>query len=226
MSFVEGTSLEPLFDPDGEDDEGEMAERMEHAARTMATLHALDPETLGLGHEPRVRPAEEVDRWARLLETVDPTLAPGWEEVAAALRANEPSSGPDATVHGDLRLGNMLAAGSRITAVIDWEIWSVSDPRVDVGWFLTNADPRTYGRRTRYVRALPSPAELTDVYRDELGRGSADLEWFRALACFKSTATWAAIVKHNRRRPTPDGALEEMTRALPHLLERAQEQLG
>jgi aminoglycoside phosphotransferase (APT) family kinase protein len=129
-------------------------------------------------------------------------------------------------VHGDFRLGNMLAAGSRITAVIDWEIWAVSDPRVDAGWFLTNADPRTYGRATRYAGALPSPAELTDIYVDELGRTMDDLEWFEALACFKSTATWAAIVKHNRRRPRPDPALEEMTRALPRLLERARELLA
>ena len=52
-------------------------------------------------------------------------------------------------VHGDFRLGNLLAAGARIAAVVDWEIWSVGDPRVDVGWFLLNADPATYRRLYR-----------------------------------------------------------------------------
>jgi len=231
MSFVEGTSLEPLFDLDldldldpgldaGDDDAATVAERLRNAARAMAALHALDPVTLGLGDEPVVGPAEEVERWSRLLATVDPALAPGWEDVAAALRATEPPALPAAVVHGDLRLGNMLATGPDVRAVIDWEIWTVGDPRVDLGWFLVNADPATYGRPTRYAAEpgiLPSPAELAAIYGDV-----PDVGWFTALACFKSTATWSLIVKHNRRRPEPDPGLEAMAAVLPRLLSRAR----
>ena len=49
----------------------------------------------------------------------------------------------------------------------------------------------------------------------------ADVEWFRALACFKSAATWSLIVKHNRRRAEPDADVESMAAVLPRLLERA-----
>jgi aminoglycoside phosphotransferase (APT) family kinase protein len=221
MSFVGGTSLEPLFDLDGgDDDPGTVAERLRNAARAMAALHALDPGTLGLGDEPVVGPAEEVERWCRLLATVDPTLAPGWEDVAAALRATEPPPAPAAVVHGDFRLGNMLTVGAAVTAVIDWEIWTVGDPRVDLGWFLVNADPATYGRATPYAGLLPPPSELAASYGEV-----PDLDWFTALACFKSTATWSLIVKHNRRRPEPDPDLEAMAVALPRLLNRAGESL-
>jgi hypothetical protein len=48
------------------------------------------------------------------------------------------------------------------------------------------------------------------------------LDWFEALACFKSTATWSLIVKHNRRRPEPDPDLDAMAAVLPHLLDRAR----
>jgi aminoglycoside phosphotransferase (APT) family kinase protein len=157
---------------------------------------------------------------------VDPELAPGWESVAGALHATEPSALPGAVVHGDFRLGNMLAVGPHVAAVIDWEIWSVGDPRVDVGWFLVNADPATYRRPTRYADTLPSPSELTGVYERALRDDVSDLEWFQALACFKSTAAWSLIVKHNRRRSPPDPAVEEMVSTLPHLLARAQELLG
>ncbi len=220
MSAVAGTSLEPLFDPDGADGPGTVANRMRAAARVMAELHALDPVALGLGDEPGIGPADEVERWCRLLGTVDPALAPGWEDLARALRATTPPALRNAVVHGDFRLGNMLAAGDAIAAVIDWEIWSVGDPRVDVGWFLVNADPATYRRPTRYVGALPSPAELTGIYGD-----APALEWFQALACFKSTATWSLIVKHNRRRAAPDPDLEGMAAVLPHLLARAHQLL-
>ncbi len=200
MSFVEGTSLEPLFDADGEDDPPVVAERMLHAATTMAALHALDPVAIGLGDEPVVGPDAEIDRWCRLLETVDPALVPGWEDVASALRGTEPPAAPAAVVHGDFRLGNMLASGAAVTAVIDWEIWAVGDPRVDLGWFLVNADPDTYGRDSRYAGALPSREELLDAYTRARGRDVQNARWFEALANFKSAATWALIVKHNRRR--------------------------
>jgi aminoglycoside phosphotransferase (APT) family kinase protein len=226
MSFVEGTSLEPLFDLGGDDEEAVVAERMSNAARTLAALHALSPDALGLAGEPHVGPSEEIDRWCRLLGTVDATLVPGWEDVAAALRASEPPALPGAVVHGDFRLGNLLSTGSQVTSVIDWEIWSVGDPRVDLGWFLVNADPQTYRRATRYARALPSPGKLAERYAATLGREVPALHWFQALACFKSTATWSLIVKHNRRRAAPDPAVEELGSGLKHLLARARELLG
>jgi len=226
MSFLEGTSLEPLFDLDESGAEGDVvAERMRNAARTMAGLHSIDPETLRLGDEPRVDAAQEIDRWCRLLETVDPDLVPGWAAVAASLRSSLPEGVGPAVVHGDFRLGNLLAVGERINGVIDWEIWSVGDPRVDAGWFLANADPETYQRPTRYISSTPRPAELASVYAAALNQGVPDLGWFQALASFKSAATWSLIVKHNRRRTAPDAETEAMASALPHLLDRARQLL-
>jgi aminoglycoside phosphotransferase (APT) family kinase protein len=226
MSFVEGSSIEPLFDAEGSDcDEATMAELMRTAARTMAALHRLDATELGLDDEAVVGPEAEIDRWARTLDTVDATLTPGWRELADALRAALPAPLPAALVHGDFRLGNLLSQDSRIVAVVDWEIWSVGDPRVDVGWFLVNADPRTYRRATPFVGVTPAPGELAAVYADALGRPVSDLGWFQSLACFKSAATWSLIVKHNRRRASPDPELEAMASAVPALLARAGELL-
>jgi aminoglycoside phosphotransferase (APT) family kinase protein len=223
MSFVEGASLEPLFDRDGDDPEPVVAERMRDAAQVLAALHAVDPAAIGLADEPVVGPSAEIDRWCRLLETVDPRLAPGWDAVAAALRDHEPEAMPPAVVHGDFRLGNLLAVGATVTAVVDWEIWTVGDPRIDLGWFLANADPDTYRRATRYAGAVPSPDELLAVYAGAVGRDVRDVAWFQALACFKSTATWSLIVKHNRRRDEPDPDVETIAAVLPDLLARANE---
>jgi aminoglycoside phosphotransferase (APT) family kinase protein len=219
MSFLDGTSVEPLFDREAAPpvDAGVMAERLRAAARVLARLHRVDPASVGLGAEPVVMPAEEVDRWCRLLETVDPALVPGWQEVGEQLRQSVPAALPPALVHGDFRLGNLLADGTRITAVIDWEIWSIGDPRVDLGWFLINADPKTYQRSTPHSGCTPTVSELTEAYAVPAPR----VDWFMGLACFKSAATWSLIVKHNRRRISPDPQLEEMAGVLPRLLERA-----
>ena len=121
-------------------------------------------------------------------------------------------------VHGDFRLGNLMAVGAHINAVIDWEIWSIGDPRIDAGWFLINCDPDTYRRVPASAGIAPPIAELTEIYQEELGREVADLAWFTALACFKSAATWSLIVKHNRRRRSPRAELEAMAATLPRLL--------
>ncbi len=228
MSFVEGSSLEPLFEVGGTDhpDPRLVAERLRNAARTLAALHSFVPPPVCVAGEPVTGPAEELDRWSRLLSTVDPALVPGWDGVAGALRSSVPVGNPAAVVHGDFRLGNLLAAGELIAAVVDWEIWSVGDPRIDLGWFLLNADPGTYRRPTPYAGSTPPVAELRGVYQDALDREVRDLEWFVALASFKSAATWSLIVKHNRRRPAPDPQVEAMVPTLRRLLSRAVELVG
>jgi aminoglycoside phosphotransferase (APT) family kinase protein len=226
MELVPGTSLEPLFDPDAREPAAVVAERMRDAARVMASLHGHDVAALGLGDEPVTPLADEVGRWVRVLETVDRDLAPGWQVVADAMLEAQPAPWPAAIVHGDFRLGNLLANGERITAVIDWEIWSVADPRVDAGWFLINADPATYRRDTPYAGLLPSPDELAAIYAEARGGSFDDRAWFEALALFKSTATWSLIVKHNRRRDEPDPVAEEIAPRLPALLSRASARLA
>ena len=107
-----------------------------------------------------------------------------------------------------------MAVGARINAVIDWEIWSIGDPRIDAGWFLINSDPDTYQRVPASAGMAPPTAELAQIYQQELGVEVGDLAWFIALACFKSAATWSLIVKHNRRRRSPRAELEAMAPTL------------
>ncbi len=243
MTLMPGESIEPLFDLDGPargsdaPDGPTMGARMSAAAGVMADLHRIDLGAGGLdlgaggldmGEEPVVDSDAEIERWCQLLRTVDATLVPGWEDLAAALRRTGPPAMGPALVHGDFRLGNLLAAGECITAVVDWEIWTVGDPRVDAGWFLANADPATYGRPTRYATPgmLPSVEALAADYAATLGRAVAELGWFIALARFKSAATWSLIVKHNRRRPTPDADVEAMAPLLPRLLDQARKEVS
>lgn len=224
MARVEGDCVEPLFDacPPGLD----LPDRYRNACRVMAALHRLSPADLGLGGEPVMQPVAEVQRWCDTLQTVDAALVPGWQGVRDALLACAPRAMAPAVVHGDFRLGNLIAAEADIHAVIDWEIWSVGDPRIDAGWFLINCDPDTYQRVAAPGGIAPPTAELADIYRHELGREVTDLAWFTALACFKSAATWSLIVKHNRRRRSPRAELEAMAPTLPRLLERAGSMLG
>ncbi|WP_193043502.1 phosphotransferase family protein [Mycolicibacterium baixiangningiae] len=220
MTLAEGETFEPLFDTDCPLRDA-VPERFQNAARVLAALHRVPPADLGLTGEPIVDAAAEVDRWSATLRTVDPGLVPGWEQLRDALRATAPEPVRPSVVHGDFRLGNLVASGTQITAVIDWEIWSVGDPRIDAGWFLVNADPATYRRPTSYVDLVPPVGELAACYTDAIGVPLPELTWFMALAGFKSAATWSLIVKHNRRKATPRMEFEAMAPVLPTLLGRA-----
>ncbi|BBY41620.1 aminoglycoside phosphotransferase [Mycobacterium mantenii] len=220
MAHVEGDCVEPLFDDCPPT--GGLSDRYRNACRAMAALHRLAPTDLGLGDEPAVDPVAEVHRWSDTLRTVDPALAPDWPKVRYALLDCAPRAMTPRVVHGDFRLGNLLVTGSRVNAVIDWEIWSIGDPRIDAGWFLINCDPDTYRRVAAPDGTVPPSAELAELYESELGCAVSDLAWFRALACFKSAATWSLIVKHNRRRASPRAELEAMAAMLPGLLDRAR----
>ena len=82
-------------------------------------------------------------------------------------------------MHGDFRLGNLLAAQSRITAIIDWEIWSVGDPRVDAGWFLINCrSPRPIAAPDPLCEATPPVGELATTTAEAMGREVPELGWF------------------------------------------------
>ncbi|HEX5256042.1 MAG TPA: phosphotransferase family protein [Mycobacterium sp.] len=223
MTYVEGECVEPLFDDCAA--VPSLGDRYRNACRAMAALHRLAPTDLGLGDEPAVDPVAEVHRWADTLRTVDPALAPDWPKVRDALLGCAPSAMTPRVVHGDFRLGNLLVAGSHINAVIDWEIWSIGDPRIDAGWFLINCDPNTYRRVAAPDGSVPPINELAELYGSELGCEVTYLAWFTALACFKSAATWSLIVKHNRRRASPRAELEGMAATLPRLLARARSML-
>ena len=223
MSHVEGDCVEPLFD--GCPPSPDLPERYRSAARIMAALHIVSPIDLEVGGESILDPVAEVHRWCHTLQTVDAALAPDWQGVRDALLQCAPRAMRPSVVHGDFRLGNVLAVGARVNAVIDWEIGSIGDPRIDAGWFLINCDPETYQRVPASAGMAPPTAELADIYRRELGEEIADLPWFTALACFKSAATWSLIVKHNRRRRSPRADLEAMASALPGLLGRARSML-
>ena len=213
MSFVAGECVEPILDPTRDPANfARVRARALDAVDVLATLHALDPAELGLGDEPVVTLGDEIDRWTRAFTTVPPEWQGNYEEVAAALHASQPDPLPAVVNHGDYRLGNTLCDGDRLTAVIDWEIWSVGDPRVDVSWFCYFTDEARHPAASSFEKTgMPTRDEVLTAY----GRDLPDIEWFDALTRYKEAAATALIFKR-----TP-GVQHKMVDAFPTLLDEA-----
>ena len=193
MEFVAGESLEPVLD-DPAVDPVLAANRMRRAAAVLPRLHEVDLATIAGLADP-LTPADELERWAKTLGAVPPELVVGADRLLELLRSDIPEPIEPTLVHGDYRLGNIISDGLEPVALIDWEIWSAGDPRVELGWFLVFADGSNFPGVGREVTGLPSAEELVALYT---GAGPAlpELNWFDALGRLKM----AAIMGHNLRR--------------------------
>lgn len=193
MEFVAGAALEPVLD-DPAVETGSAAARMRRAAEILPRLHAIDPSTAP-GVQAPLTPDAELARWARTLGAVPPDLVAGGDRLLELLGRTTPEPITPTLVHGDYRLGNIICDGVEPVALIDWEIWSAGDPRVELGWFLVFADGSNFPGVGREVPGLPSAQELVDLYVGD-GPTLTDMTWFDALGRLKM----AAIMGHNLRR--------------------------
>jgi aminoglycoside phosphotransferase (APT) family kinase protein len=193
MQLVEGESLEPVLD-DPKVSPTLAAARMLRAAEALPALHDVPLDKVPVDAEP-LSPLDELGRWARTMAAVPPDLVPGAERLRQRLEDSLPEAVDPVLVHGDYRLGNLICNGTEPAALIDWEIWSVGDPRVELGWFLVFADGTNFPGVGRVVPGLPTADELVAAYAAD-GRPVDDLAWFDALGRYKM----AAIMGHNLRR--------------------------
>ena len=217
MNLVPGECVEPvLCDAAERPGPDQVRARFFDAVQVLAQLHAIRPAAVGLGGEPVVGLAEEVDRWTRAFVTLPGDMAGDYQRAAKALRASIPKALPPAVNHGDFRLGNTLCEGSRINAVIDWEIWSVGDPRIDLAWltfFTDDAGHPAVAPGT--VAGTPTGREIVRAYEDALGRPVPELGWFDALTRYKEAGVTGLLLKRAMKLGQP--VKESMARMQPEL---------
>lgn len=100
-------------------------------ATALARIHALDPN--GLDFLPVLEARAGVEALA------ERSAAHGGDRPVVALglawlRANVPAEAPLRLVHGDLRIGNVMADEGCLTGVLDWELAHLGDPHEDLAY--------------------------------------------------------------------------------------------
>ena len=106
------------------------------AAEQMGRMHRVDFRAVGLGD--MARPgnyfARQITRWYAQYEASQTEDIAAMPKLREWLLARVPPEGPQAIVHNDFRLENILfhPSEARVVAVLDWELCTIGDPVADL----------------------------------------------------------------------------------------------
>jgi len=165
MEFVEGSIIFDRADGEAVD----LALRPVIARSlvdTLADLHTLDPDAVGLGELGRKEDycARQLRRWKRQIDDGSDRELALLHELHSRLEGTIPAQQGAGIVHGDYRLDNcMIGYDGGIAAVLDWELCTLGDVLADLAGMVMwwGDDPDARGR-------------LGDVPTRALGFGTAD----------------------------------------------------
>lgn len=111
--------------------------------------------------------------------------------VAGWLETHRPTRWTPGIMHGDYHASNVLfsRSGPDVTAIVDWEMCTIGDPLLDLGWMLATwelpGSPRELGGELARAGGLATPAELVERYAAQSRRDLSQMRWYTVLACFK-----------------------------------------
>ncbi len=127
----------------------------------------------------------EYDGWA------GPGEIEGIDKVGDWLDAHRPAEFKPGLIHGDYHLANVLFRydGPRLAAIVDWELTTVGDPLLDLGWILATWPledrPATTSTSVTPWEGFPKAEELVERYAGQTTRDLSHMTWYAVLACYK-----------------------------------------
>jgi aminoglycoside phosphotransferase (APT) family kinase protein len=141
----------------------------------------------------------QVDRWTGFFERIKGREIDGLDVATEWLRAHRPLDFIPGLMHGDYQFANVMyrdGAPAQLAAIVDWEMGTVGDPKLDLGWMVQSWPARTQGAEGEgaadssgisYVdmRGMPSRTDVVDHYAKVSGRQVDDLDYYLVLAKWK-----------------------------------------
>jgi aminoglycoside phosphotransferase (APT) family kinase protein len=234
MSFVEGHILRDEAAA-LELSEGSRTQAGNSLVDTLAGLHAVDVDAIGLGDFARREGyiARQLKRWHGQFtqSTVDGRPGPAViDRVHELLAARIPEQQGVSIVHGDYRLDNtVLDDTGTVQAILDWEICTLGDPLADVGLLLVywaepgDGDQALLGVAPTTVPGFPRRADLLARYAEASGRDVSHIAYYRSFGFWKLACILQGVhVRYAGGAAAGDrSGVEQFATHVGHLGERA-----
>ena len=181
MEHVPGVILRASGTPEPAD---AMARVAGAFVETLADLHAVDVEAVGLGEmgQPEGYVERQVGGWARRYERAATDTVPDLEAAFGWMRTHRPAESGAALIHNDAKYDNLVfdPGLTTVRAVLDWELATVGDPLMDLGstlgyWVEADDPPalRAAALSPTWWPGNPTRQGLADAYRQRTGRDAS-----------------------------------------------------
>jgi aminoglycoside phosphotransferase (APT) family kinase protein len=199
----------------------------------LADISLVDWQGIGLGgmaRKPEQFLVRNLNRMQQLYDAVRHREVPEIDEVGEWLKANTPQQRDVTLTHGDYKLDNVMYAPAEpmIVAVVDWEISTIGDPMVDLGWMLYFS-PESAGENLSGagVGAIgggyPSRADLAKRYAERTGRPIEDLRFYCAMAGWKIAIIMEGSNLRFKQGNSDDSMFAALDAGVPALAKRSLE---
>ncbi len=198
-------------------------------AEGIALLSKVDWRAVGL-HDlgrPDGFHERQVDRWTGFLARIKQRDLPGLEAATAWLRAHTPLDYIPGLMHGDYQFANVMyrhGAPAQMAAIVDWEMGTVGDPKLDLAWMVQSWPEDTDNpgpSEMNYVdmRGMPSRDDVVSHYAAVSGRQVDDLDYYLVLAKWKL----AIVLEQGFQRAGDDEKLRAFGPVVTSLMASAAE---
>ena len=169
----------------------------------------------------------QVDRWTAFLERIKGRELPGFDVAAAWLREHRPIDFVPGLMHGDYQFANVMfhhGAPARLAAIVDWEMGTVGDPKLDLGWVVQSwpddtSDPALSGAGYADMYGMPSRDQIVQHYAEISGRQVDDIDYYVILAKWKL----GVVLEQGYQRAGVDPKLEAFGPIVLQLMQGAAE---
>ncbi len=158
----------------------------------MARIHRADWRALDLGWLGERLPGrpgldQQLAYYRRFLdwtagERPQPVAEAAWEWLAAHRPTED---GPVVLCWGDSRVGNVIWQDFEPAAVLDWEMATLGQPELDLGWWLYFDRQFSEGLGVGRPPGFPSREDTVARYAELVGRPLRDLHWYEVFSGFR-----------------------------------------
>ena len=168
-----------------------------HLASTLAALHRVDPDEIGLGTLGRkdAYVERQLKRWSTQFDQMvgpDDLHADLVRSVNQQLSAQVPDQQAATIVHGDFRLDNtVLDDAGRVKAILDWELCTLGDPLADLALLMVYwAEPgdavvALEGQSPTLAPGFGTRAEIFEEYERQSDLDLSGLPYYTAFSYWR-----------------------------------------
>jgi aminoglycoside phosphotransferase (APT) family kinase protein len=167
----------------------------------MARIHQLDLDAAGFGflRRPELGAnglAQELAYYRRYLDWAGAGREQPIAEAAFDwLEKHPPGGEPEGLVWGDARIGNIIFAGTKPVAVLDWEMVTCGSPEKDLGWAVFLDRHHSEGLEAPRLEGFPSYDECMAYYASLTGHRVRHLHYYQVFAGMRFSAVMMRIAQ-------------------------------